>query len=62
MFLCANIVVIELIYMPTAAGRVWYEADINYSAEFPETERALFSNDGLVFVTYDQYLTFQEIV
>lgn len=25
-------------------------------------DRILFSNDGLIFVTYDHYLTFQEVI
>ena len=36
--------------LPDALGRIWYEADIHYS------------NDGLIFVTYDHYATFVEIV
>ena len=37
--------------LPTASGRIWYEADINYRAGFRNTERILYSNDGLLFVT-----------
>ena len=47
--------------LPTASGRIWYEADINYRAGFRNTERILYSNDGLLFVTYDHYHTFYEI-
>ena len=47
--------------LPSAPGRVWYEADINYSGGFRNDERVLFSNDGLMFVTYDHYYTFIEI-
>ena len=49
-------------HLPSAPGRIWYEADINYREGFMGIERILFSNDGLVFVTYDHYLTFQVIV
>ena len=49
-------------HLPCAAGRVWYEADINFTSGFRGYERILFSNDGLVFVTYDHYNTFQVIV
>ena len=48
-------------HLPTAPGRIWYEADINYKAGYRGTDRILFSNDGLIFVTYDHYCTFIEI-
>jgi len=47
--------------LPSASGRVWYEADvgINYtmSRSNPKNSayRILFSNDGLIFGTYDHY-------
>ena len=47
--------------LPSAPGRVWYEADINYSKGYRNHERILYSNDGLIFVTYDHYQTFYEI-
>ena len=48
--------------LPSAPGRVWYEADINYSFGHRNKERILFSNDGLMFVTKDHYYTFKEII
>lgn len=48
--------------LPSAPGRVWYEADINYSKGYRNRERILYSNDGLIFVTYDHYQTFYEMV
>ncbi len=48
--------------LPDALGRRWYEADINYTAGRRNTQRIVYSNDGLVFVTYDHYGTFQEII
>lgn len=48
--------------LPDAPGRVWYEADINYRGGFRTTDRILYSNDGLMFATYDHYKTFFEIV
>ncbi|MFI3326620.1 MAG: ribonuclease domain-containing protein [Clostridia bacterium] len=48
--------------LPIASGRIWYEADINYSFGFRGSQRILFSNDGLVFVTYDHYSTFVEVI
>lgn len=47
--------------LPIALGRIWYEADINYKSGFRGSERILFSNDGLILVTYDHYRTFIEI-
>ena len=43
-------------------GRIWFEADINYIVGRRGTERILYSNDGLIFVTRDHYHTFTEIV
>ncbi len=48
-------------HLPEANGRIWYEADINYTSGYRGTERILYSNDGLIFVTYDHYQTFYEI-
>lgn len=47
--------------LPVADGRLWYEADINYTGGKRNRERILFSSDGLIFVTYDHYQTFYEI-
>lgn len=49
-------------HLPSAAGRIWYEADIDYSWGWRGSKRILFSNDGLMFVSYDHYHTFVEIV
>ena len=48
--------------LPVKDGRVWYEADINYQKGFRTSDRLLFSNDGLIFVTYDHYGTFYEVI
>ena len=48
--------------LPDVPGRIWYEADINYSFGYRNGERILYSNDGLIFATYDHYATFVEIV
>lgn len=48
--------------LPTKPGRVWYEADINYTPGRRNLHRILRSSDGLIFVTYDHYHTFYEIV
>ena len=47
--------------LPMVGGRVWYEADINYNGGYRSNDRILYSNDGLIFVTYDHYKTFYEI-
>lgn len=49
-------------HLPSKEGRVWYEADINYQVGYRNNQRIIFSNDGLIFVTYDHYKTFFEIV
>ena len=49
-------------HLPTAPGRIWYEADINYYSGKRNRHRLLWSNDGLIFVTYDHYETFLEIL
>lgn len=49
-------------HLPENTGRIWYEADINYHEGRRNKHRILFSNDGLIFVTYDHYCTFYEIV
>lgn len=48
--------------LPDAPRRVWYEADFDYVRGFRNDCRLLYSNDGLIFITYDHYLTFYEIV
>ncbi|MBQ3169173.1 MAG: ribonuclease [Clostridia bacterium] len=44
--------------LPDARGRQWYEADVNYEGGYRGSERILFSNDGLIYVTFDHYETF----
>ena len=47
--------------LPVKKGRFWYEVDINYISGKRNSQRILYSNDGLMFVTYDHYETFIEI-
>lgn len=47
--------------LPMEYGRIWYEADINYTGGIRNSSRILYSNDGLVFVTYNHYFTFNQI-
>ena len=49
-------------HLPCKNGRIWYEADINYRFGYRNNQRVVYSNDGLIFVTYDHYKTFFEIV
>lgn len=49
-------------HLPETAGRTWYEADINYYSGKRNSSRILYSNDGLVFATFDHYSTFSEII
>lgn len=48
-------------HLPSAEGRVWYEADINYDTGYRNDHRIIYSNDGLVFATYNHYMTFVQI-
>jgi hypothetical protein len=49
-------------HLPDVPGRVWYEADINYETGKRNGYRIVYSNDGLMFATYDHYQTWVEIV
>lgn len=49
-------------HLPEKPGRIWYEADINYSGGYRNSERIIYSNDGLIFITFDHYRTFVEII
>ena len=46
--------------LPTKSGRKYYEADLNYQCGNRNADRVVFSNDGLVFVTFDHYRSFEE--
>lgn len=48
-------------HLPDAPGRIWYEADINYDSGYRNLHRIIYSNDGLIFATYDHYITFIQI-
>ncbi len=47
--------------LPDEYGRIWYEADIDYTGSRRNSSRIVFSNDGLIFVTHDHYETFVEV-
>ena len=48
-------------HLPSSPGRIWYEADINYDTGYRNHHRLIYSNDGLIFATYDHYMTFVQI-
>ncbi len=48
--------------LPQTKNRTWYEIDINYHSGYRNDHRIVFSNDGLIFVTYDHYKNFIEII
>lgn len=48
-------------HLPEKPGRTWYEADINYKSGYRNDQRIVYSNDGLIFATFDHYKTFMEI-
>lgn len=49
-------------HLPYAEGRIWYEADIDYKSGKRNSKRVVYSNDGLIFATFDHYKTFCEII
>lgn len=49
-------------HLPDAFGRIWYEADINYYEGKRNKHRLVWSNDGLMFVTYDHYMSFYVVI
>ncbi|MBP0973793.1 MAG: phage head morphogenesis protein [Oscillospiraceae bacterium] len=49
-------------HLPAAPGRIWREADINYYEGKRNYHRVIYSNDGLIFVTYDHGKNFYEII
>ncbi len=44
--------------LPTKKGRRYTECDVNYEGGYRQTDRIIFSNDGLVYYTEDHYETF----
>ena len=48
--------------LPNATDRTWYEADFDYTSIDRGANRILYSNDGLIFISYDHSNTFYELV
>lgn len=47
--------------LPEEAGRQWFEADVNYQCGHRGSDRLLYSNDGLIYLTTDHYRTMQRV-
>lgn len=51
--------------LPRENGRVWYEADVGLCSTISRAKqsgtRLVYSNDGLLYVTYDHYETVHAI-
>lgn len=52
----------DLEKLPVKHGRIWREADFDYVEDYRNHNRILYSNDDLLFATYDHYQTFYEIL
>ncbi len=48
--------------LPTSPDREWREADFDFISGKRNRKRMLYSNDGLIFVSYDHAQTFYEVV
>ena len=48
--------------LPDKVDRFWYEADFDYSDITRGSNRMFYSNDGLIFVSYDHAKTFYELI
>lgn len=47
--------------LPKAQGRKYYECDVNYTGGYRNSERLVYSNDGLIFYTADHYESFEQL-
>lgn len=48
--------------LPSSINRIWYEADFDYISANRNSNRIYYSNDGLIFVSYDHGKTFYELI
>ena len=48
--------------LPSKYGRIWHEADFDYTDNTRGANRIYYSSDGLIFVSYDHGHTFYELV
>ena len=47
--------------LPEKEGRVWREVDFDFVSGYRNSKRIFYSNDGLIFASYDHAQTFYEI-
>ena len=47
--------------LPNKKNRKWYECDINYNGGYRNSERIVFSNDGLIYYTSNHYESFEQL-
>ncbi|MBD2790839.1 barnase [Xenorhabdus sp. 42] len=47
--------------LPAQQGRNWFEADVNYRCGHRGSDRLLYSNDGLIYLTVDHYNHFTRL-
>ncbi|WP_047681978.1 MULTISPECIES: ribonuclease domain-containing protein [Xenorhabdus] len=47
--------------LPNQKDRQWFEADVNYKCGHRGSNRLLYSNDGLIYLTLDHYKTFTKL-
>jgi len=47
--------------LPSANGREWREADLDYACGKRGPKRLLWSSDGMIYVTVDHYANFREV-
>lgn len=47
--------------LPKAAGRKYFECDIDYEGGYRNTKRLVYSNDGLIYYTEDHYNSFEQL-
>jgi hypothetical protein len=48
--------------LSSSINRIWYEADFDYISANRNSNRIYYSNDGLIFVSYDHGKTFYELI
>ena len=47
--------------LPYKKDRKWYECDIEYNGGYRNSERIVFSNDGLIYYTNNHYESFEQL-
>lgn len=47
--------------LPDIGRRIWREADVNYQCGRRQTDRLIYSNDGLIYITQDHYRHFTRL-